>query len=57
MADFTMCENHKCPIADYCWRYGAPPNVPIQAYDVFVFDEGTFEEEGKGCEMFMGYPE
>jgi len=35
-----------CPHQDNCWRLNAPPDLHQQSYNVFVFNEETFECDG-----------
>lgn len=32
MADITLCNDHECPMSDYCYRHEAPPNGQSQPY-------------------------
>lgn len=56
MPDITMCVNDACPMADKCWRFGAPPNTPHQAYAKFepVWNEN---EDYCTCAKFIDYPD
>jgi hypothetical protein len=53
MADITMCQNHDCPIVDNCWRYSAPPDLKMQSYAEFVFDDDDFDRGGNGCKYYI----
>jgi len=37
MPDITMCQNHKCPKRETCYRYTAEPSN-WQSYTVFTSD-------------------
>jgi len=55
MADYTMCQNQKCPQADNCWRFGCPPSKPFQSYQIFEPEKD--DEENFECSFFKPYPD
>ena len=55
MADYTICKNNDCPVADNCWRFGMPYDLQNQSYQVFIPEVDT--EEDFKCSMFIEYPE
>jgi hypothetical protein len=54
MPDITMCKNTECPQIYNCWRYGCPPSLYNQSYQ--VFEPKQDDEEDFICDFFIPYP-
>ena len=51
MPDFIICENHKCPVEDSCYRHLAKPSEHAQSFSVFhpiIDEQGNFVD----CDYF-----
>jgi hypothetical protein len=44
MADIAMCQNEKCAVADWCYRFTAPPNQYHQGYLLIETEVESKEE-------------
>ena len=61
MPDITMCRNGGCPLSDFCWRFGCPPDNDRQSYARFEYSYNehcrSFNDIPFKCDYFIEYPE